>query len=440
MTPGARIKAATEIFTEIATSGQPADQYLKAWGTKNRYAGSKDRRFLRSLIFSCLRHRASYAATMGSDDPRAIVLAGMRWAEGFDLPALDAACSGEGHAAAPLSDAERAALTADTPTLSLEWPEWALEELRKGRDKAEADALAVALNEVAPLDLRVNAAKAKRDQVLMALEAVGFPVKPTPLSPMGLRIARDESSMEGQNIRALPLFRDGRIEVQDEGSQLVALLGGVSPGEQVVELCAGGGGKTLVLGERLNGKGQLYAFDTDKARLARGQERVKRAELHVVQPRQITPWEAAEGADPELAELEGKADLVYLDVPCSGSGAWRRGPDGKWALTPERLAELVGTQAAILRRGARLVKPGGRLLYVTCSVFATENQDQIARFLQQTDEFEPQSIPEIWAAHISNPFPSALEGALVPTGGIQLSPISSGTDGFFAAAFTRKKS
>ena len=284
----------------------------------------------------------------------------------------------------------------------------------------------------------MNTSKTKRDEVLNALEAVGFPAKPAPFSPVGIRINRTAAEMEAANVRGLPLFRDGRIEIQDEGSQLVALLAGVSPGAQVIELCAGGGGKTLVLGAALGGKGQLYACDTNEQRLQAGQSRVKRAGLHVVQPKLLSEWDAGEGGvDPELEDLAGKMDLVYLDVPCSGSGAWRRQPDGKWNLIPERLDELAATQAAILRRGARLVKPGGRLIYVTCSVFECENMGQMRAFMNAAPEFAAEAAPALWESHISAPFPSALEGGLVDGKFLQLSPTLSGTDGFFFAAFTK---
>ncbi len=438
MTPGARIKTAAEILTTLMDTGEPADRYLKTWGAKNRYAGSKDRRFLRELIFTVLRHRASYAQAMGAATARALTLAGARWGMGFEPNALETACTGEGHNAPPLSQEEKTALAVDTPPDAIEWPAWALTELRKGRSEEEANKLAIALNEIAPLDLRVNVGKAKRDEVLAALEAVGFPARPTPFSPAGIRIRRTAEEMAGQNIRGLPLFRDGRIEVQDEASQLVAQLAGAAPGGQVVELCAGGGGKTLVLGAALEGKGQLYACDTDERRLKAGQTRVARAGLHVVQPKVISPWDPAAGdEDPDLEDLMARADLVFLDVPCSGSGAWRRQPEGKWNLTAERLDELVQVQKAILARGARLVRPGGRLAYVTCSVFGRENQDQAHAFLQQTDEFAPTPVRELWEQHVSAPFPASLEAGLVDDTFLQLSPPLSGTDGFFFAAFTR---
>ena len=436
MTPGARIKAAAEILQDLSASKEPADRYMRSWGTKNRYAGSKDRRFLKAVVFDVLRHRASYAEAMGSDDPRGLALAAVRWSQDYSVDELVKACTGARHDAEKLTDAERKSLTPDAAPPVLEWPAWGLEELGKGRSEDETKELANALNTLAPLDLRVNGAKADRDDVLAALDAVGFSAKPSQFSPLGIRISRGEDETESTNIRALPLFRDGRIEVQDEGSQLVAMLAGAKPGMQIIELCAGGGGKTLVLAEALEKSGQVFACDTDPSRLRNGQERVKRAGLSNVQPLQITPWDA-EGADPELEEYVGKADLVYLDVPCSGSGAWRRQPDGKWRMAQQDLDALNATQAAILKRGARLVKPGGTLVYVTCSVFQRENADQVSGFLEQTSDFAILDIAPLWESNIGARFPSGLEPGLVNGGTLQLSPVTGGTDGFFAAILKR---
>jgi len=438
MTPGARIKTAAEIIQDLNASKEPADRYMRSWGTKNRYAGSKDRRFLKAVIFDVQRHRASYAAAMGSDDPRALTLAAMRWGQDFSVDEIAKACTGARHDAEKLSDAEKTALTPGAAAEVLEWPQWALEELAHGRSKEDADDLARALNKLAPLDMRVNSAKADHDDVLAALEAVGFAAKPSPFSPVGIRITRTEGEMESQNIRALPLFRDGRIEVQDEGSQLVAMLAGAKPGMQIIELCAGGGGKTLVLGEALEKSGQIFACDTDPNRLRNGQERVKRAGLSNVQPQQITPWNANGDADPDLEMHVGKADLVYLDVPCSGSGAWRRQPDAKWRLAPEDLEGIAQTQAEIIDRGARLVKPGGLLAYITCSVFARENADQVQAFLERNLGFEALDIAPLWESNIAAPFPKSLAPALVKKNLLQLSPVNGGTDGFFAAILKRK--
>ncbi len=438
MTPGARIKAASDILSELERTGQAADRYLKSWAGKNRYAGSKDRRYLRDLVFTVLRHRASYESAMGQGTPRALVLAGARWGMGASCDDLAAVCNGEGHNAEPLNDAETKALLADTPPEAIEWPAWALEELARGRTDDATQALALALTDIAPLDLRVNTSKTDRATALAALEAVGFPAKATPFSPVGIRIERKIGAMDGQNVRALPMFMDGRIEVQDEASQLATLLAGAKSGMQVIELCAGGGGKTLVLGAAMGRSGQIIACDVDERRLKAGQTRVKRAGLHNVQPKLISDW-APDGSstDPDLEEFVGRADLVLLDVPCSGSGAWRRQPEGKWNLDKDAVDQLVETQRRILQRGAALVKPGGRLAFVTCSVFARENTDQVQWFLEQLPEFSIEPCDAAWESDISEPFPVALKDGLGETGSIQLSPTLSGTDGFFVALFRR---
>lgn len=438
MTPGARIKAATDILIELERTGTPADRFLKQWATKNRYAGSKDRRFLKELVYDVLRHRMSYEGAMEDASPRALVLAGVRWGQKIPLEEIDSACTGEGHAAAPLSDAEREALSAEAAAEVVEWPDWALEELEVGRSKEAAEALALDLTDIAPLDLRVNIAATDRQTVLSALEAVGFPVKPAPFSPIGIRIERNIGEMDGQNVRALPLYLDGRIEVQDEASQLVGMIPGAPKGGQVVELCAGGGGKTLVLSTQMGRTGQIIACDVDERRLKAGQSRVKRAGLHNVQPKHISAWTPdGSSADPDLEDFSGKADLVFLDVPCSGSGAWRRQPDGKWNMDRERLDQLIGIQRDILLRGARLVKPGSLMAYVTCSVFARENAAQVAWFLEHSADFSAEPVKAAWEANVSSPFPVALDAGLGEAGTLQLSPDISGTDGFFIALLRR---
>ena len=365
---------------------------------------------------------------------------------------------------------------------SLNWPNW-LRDKMIVQHAVRGEDLMRALLESAPLDLRVNAAEGERDPAVEALKSVGFPAAPTPYSPWGIRVARD-ADLVGANIRALPMFRDGKIEIQDEGSQLTALLSGARPGEQILELCAGGGGKTLALAAMTGRKGQIYACDIDAARLKTGQERIKRARLHTVQPRHIRAWDPKSGgADPDLESFAGKIDLVFLDVPCTGSGAWRRAPDAKWRLTPETFARLRETQAAILRRGARLAKPGGRMVYVTCSLFAEENADQVSAFLdsQHRTLLSPPALrgrvreggdapantphPADVASDLGHPLPQGERefqlsdmatlwreglGGEPPDGtlidipgasgaGLQLSPVTTHTDGFFIAVLQRAK-
>lgn len=443
MTPGARIQAAIEILEELARDPQPADKAMKSWGTSHRFAGAKDRAAIRSLVFATYRQRGAAAALMGAETARALVIGGLRLGMGMKAAEIDAAMTGRAHDAAPLTAEERTALEGPRPkvTGALNWPVWLADKLREAYGDT-ADALMGALGETAPLDIRVNTLMANRDHVIPALASVGFPAEPTPFSPWGIRIARDED-LVGANIRTLPMFRSGLIDVQDEGSQLVALLSGAAPGMQVMELCAGGGGKTLALAAMMGPTGQIYACDVDPRRLKAGQERVSRASIHNVQPKLIQHWDAKSGSDPDLEEHLDKMDLVFLDVPCTGSGAWRRQPDAKWQLTPERLAEFVALQASILERGSRLVKPGGRLVYVTCSLFADENGAQIAAFLARQNAsgrtWKSVEIARLWREAMSVPAPAGIGigTPLTLPNTLQLSPITTHTDGFFFAALER---
>jgi 16S rRNA (cytosine967-C5)-methyltransferase len=465
MTPGARIQAAIEILDDLEREPQPADKAMKSWGTGHRFAGAKDRAAIRSLIFATYRHRGAAAALMGGDRARALVLGGLRLGIGWNAGDIDTALTGRAHDAAPLTQEERARLEGPRPKAdgALNWPDWLAQKMRAAHGEA-AEPLMAALMETAPLDIRVNTLKAKREDVLAALMSVGFPAEPTPYSPLGIRIARDED-LVGANIRTLPMFRTGVIDVQDEGSQLVSLLAGAAPGQQILELCAGGGGKTLALASSMGQSGQIYACDVDARRLKAGQERVARAGVYNVQPKLIHHWSAAEGSDPDLEEHVGKMDLVFLDVPCTGSGAWRRQPDAKWQLSPERLEEFLVLQASILERGSRLVKTGGHLAYVTCSVLTEENDGQVSAFLARHGEFRAvDAVPafrqvttidapaaSIVALRLASPFEGeggvGRRDAPAPSPGkgegggqghaLQLSPIATGTDGFFFALFER---
>ena len=442
MTPGARIGAAIEILEDLTANPRPADKALREWGAAHRFAGSKDRAAVRTHVFAAFRRRGEAADLMGSEQARAIVL-GSLLALGW-TPAEIAGSIGTGkHDPAAITLAERAKLEAGRPSVrasgAINWPEWLRAKLSEAYG-SRADELMAALLEMAPLDLRVNIAESGRAPVIEALSAVGFPAAPTPFSPWGVRIARDED-LVGSNIRALPMFRAGTIEIQDEGSQITALLSGAKAGDQILELCAGGGGKTLALAAMMGRKGQIYACDVDWTRLKAGQERARRASLHIVQPREINQWDPkAGGDDPDLQSLAGKMDLVFLDVPCTGSGAWRRAPDAKWRLTKEAFARYIEAQSGILRRGARLVKPGGRMIYVTCSVFAEENAEQISRFLDKQSDWQLADLGAAWRHALGSEAPQGTTASIPGAQGaaLQLSPTTTGTDGFFIALLERK--
>src|SRR5580692_4947846 len=382
MTPAARLSAAIELIGNIDAQRVPAAKALKEWGTAHRYAGSGDRAAISGLIWDVLRRRASSAWLMDADTPRARALGMLKLERGLDTEAIAALCDGARFAPEPLSDGERSALTSrslkDAPAhIAGDYPEWLDGYLAQvfGDDRV-AEAAAMASR--APLDLRVNTLKAKREKVQAS--TAHLHTMPTKWSPNGLRI---DISADARNpgIQAEEAFIKGQIEVQDEGSQLAALLSAAKPGEQVIDLCAGAGGKTLALAAMMQGKGRLIATDSDKRQLAPIHERLSRAGIHNCDVR--TP----KGEGDALSDIRASADLVMIDAPCTGTGTWRRNPDAKWRIRPGALEQRLKAQAEVLDRAAGLVKPGGRIAYVTCSVLAAENGGQIRQFLARQPDF-----------------------------------------------------
>ena len=285
-----------------------------------------------------------------------------------------------------------------------------------------------ALARRAPLDLRVNTLMA--DRTGTAAELAHLHAAPTPWSPVGLRIIL-AAEARSPAIHAEPAFLKGWIELQDEGSQLAALFANAKPGEQVIDLCAGAGGKTLALAAVMANQGQLYATDHDKRRLAPIHERLVRAGARNVQV--LTP----RGEADILANLAGTADLVLIDAPCTGTGTWRRNPDAKWRVRPGALAERIKEQAAVLDRAVALTKPGGRIAYVTCSVLAEENSDQVRDFLARHPEFAVKP-PEDVVAVLGDRAGDFCQAALVTGDGLQMTPRRTGTDGFFVSILVRR--
>src|SRR5213592_3135087 len=382
MTPAARLSAAIELIETIDAQRVPAAKALKEWGTAHRYAGSGDRAAISGLIWDVLRRRASSTWIMDDDTPRARVLGMLKLERGLDVDAIAALCDGGRFAPEPLTEGERAALTSrsleNAPAhIAGDYPEWLDGYLAQvfGDDRA-AEATAMASR--APLDLRVNTLKARREKILSSLAHLG--AQPTPWSPMGLRI---ELGADARNpgIHAEESFIKGGVEVQDEGSQLAALLTAAKPGEQVIDLCAGAGGKTLALAAMMDGKGRLIATDSDKRQLAPIHERLSRAGVHNADVR--TP----KGEADPLAEISATADLVVIDAPCTGTGTWRRNPDAKWRMRPGALEIRLKDQVEVLERAVPLVKAGGRIAYVTCSVLPAENGGQVQAFMARHPEF-----------------------------------------------------
>jgi 16S rRNA (cytosine967-C5)-methyltransferase len=426
MSPAARLAAAIEVLDRIAAEAAPADGVLKAWGRDHRFAGSGDRRAIAERVYQALRGQARARAWLG-EDGRALVLNSLV----AEAAELDSLFTGEGHGPAPLTAKERASLAAPPA----DWPDYAqagvqpfVAEALKARFGADWIAEGEALTQHrAPLDLRVNALRGGMEAALRLLAQEDFKAEPTPWSAWGLRLPAGQS----RDIQQSRAWKTGWVEVQDEASQVAAAIAGAQPGMTVVDYCAGGGGKTLALAAAMKGKGRLIACDVHAKRMSALPERLERAGAKAEARRM-----GLEGQGTE--DLLAKADLVFVDAPCSGSGTWRRHPEGAWRLTPETVARLSELQAAIVARAANLVKPGGRLLYATCSVLAQENEATASAFAQSHPEFRPLMV----AAALDTP---ALTDAgrqrlaELADGGhtLQLTPRRAGTDGFFLALFER---
>jgi 16S rRNA (cytosine967-C5)-methyltransferase len=431
MTPAARLSAAIELIDTIEAQRAPAAKALKDWGTGHRFAGSGDRAAIAGLVWDVLRRRASSAWLMEDDSARARLLGMLKIERGLDVPAIAALCDGSRFAPAPLTEAEQAALasrtTAGAPApVAGDYPEW-LDPYLAAVFGADRAAEAAAMASRAPLDLRVNTLKAGRDKVMNSLQHLR--AEPTPWSPIGLRIALGADA-RNPGIHAEEDFIKGAIEVQDEGSQLAALFTAAKPGEQVIDLCAGAGGKTLAIAALMQGKGRLIATDSDKRQLAPIHERLSRAGVHNADVR--TP---KGDADP-LADIHGSADLVVIDAPCTGTGTWRRNPDAKWRMRPGALEIRLKDQVEVLDRAAPLVKSGGRVAYITCSVLNPENGDQVRAFIERHPEFTIQP-PEQTASVLWDKAEEFSAAALKSPEGWLMTPRRTGTDGFFVAVLKK---
>ncbi|MGD9816995.1 MAG: RsmB/NOP family class I SAM-dependent RNA methyltransferase [Hyphomonadaceae bacterium] len=424
MRPGARQQAAIEILTSLETERRPAADAVKAWMLTHRFAGSKDRAEIGDLVFGALRWRQSGAWRMGADTPRAWVWGALRWGFGWSADAIEQSTYNDPHAPSPPTEAERAALAGDTiagapPWVRGDYPEWLDASFERvfGEGRAEEG---VALAAPAPLDLRANTLKAAREKVIAALAEspkLVEPPSPTPFAPDGVRIPW----AQGRTFpwAAEQSFLKGWFEVQDEGSQLAARLCGAAPGMQVADVCAGGGGKSLALAALMDNKGQIFAHDVDGRRLAPLKQRADRAGARNIQIR--APMRTKDA----LGDLVGRMDVVLVDAPCTGSGTWRRSPDSKWRLRPNALAKRLDEQRQAFALAAPLVKPGGRLVYVTCSVLPEENEDQVAAFLAANAAFAPDQLS-------GDDIPARRRGHA-----LQFTPLQTGCDGFFVAAFRR---
>ncbi len=418
--PG-RLSAAIDVLTDVEQRKRPVSEALKAWGLNNRFAGAGDRAAIGNLVYDALRRRASHGFVMGSDSPRALVLAvAMRdWGE---TPAgLNQAFSTDTHAPAVLTEEETGAaktdLSAAPAAIRADFPEWLAPSLERafGADwVAEGEAMAGRPS----LDLRVNALKATPEKVMKSLAR--FSPQPAAIAPFGLTMPAGPRDARTPNVTTDEGYLKGWFEVQDQGSQIVAALANVREGEQVLDLCAGAGGKTLALAANMGNSGQIFAYDSDRSRLAPIYDRLKRNGVRNAQVR--APNEGA------LDDLVGKMDRVVVDAPCTGTGTWRRRPDTKWKLTPELLAQRQSEQAALLLEATTYLKPGGTLVYITCSILPEENDDQISAFLAASPGFETADIARAWRSALITDLP---EGLATAAGGICLTPRRTNTDGFY---------
>jgi len=429
MREGARAAAAIEILSDVEARHRPAADAVKDWMLSHRFAGSKDRAAIGDIVFGALRWRSSSAFRFGEDGPRSWVLGALRWGFAVSADDLIARMEGDPHAPAPLSEDEVRALREGTEAARLQdapahvrgdFPDWLDASFTRafGETRAQEGA---ALAAPAPLDLRANMLKTTRENLIAALaENPRLSEAPTatPYAPHGVRIPWAQG-------RTFPWASDqafvkGWFEVQDEGSQLAALACGARPGLQIADVCAGGGGKTLALAAAMDNKGQVFAYDVDGRRLAPVKERSDRAGARNIQIR--APLRSRDA----LEDLNARMDVVIVDAPCTGSGTWRRNPESKWRLKQHSLDMRQREQREALALGARLVKPGGRLVYVTCSVLPEENEDIALAFARENLLFAP--IPLEGLDHVP-----VHKRAI----GVQMTPLKTGCDGFYVATFQK---
>jgi 16S rRNA (cytosine967-C5)-methyltransferase len=433
MRNGGRISAAITVLRDVLERHQPVKIAVRDWGKRARYAGSKDRAWVSGLVLDALRRRNSTAHHMGNDDPRALVFGTLRFGWGWPARDIEQACYDD-HGPTPLTNAERDALImAPDPSAPAhvqgDFPEWLTPHMQRifGPDTViETQAMAMR----ADVDLRVNTLKADMEKAALPLKTVR--AEPSKLLRNAWHIpARDPAERE-DSLEAIPAFSRGWVEVQDAGSQIAAAAANAKAGEQVLDFCAGGGGKTLALAAQMAGTGQVFAYDIDGKRLSALVPRLKRSGAHNVQL--VHPSEGT-----SLEALVGNMDLVFVDAPCTGTGTWRRKPDAKWRLRPGQLHKRIEDQRLILAEAAKYVKPGGRLLYATCSFLIEEDEDRVAEFLAAAPEFREEDAAE--AAIASGALTD--EGAALvrryrgPSGSVRLTPRRAGTDGFFFALLRR---
>lgn len=429
MTPAARLSAAIDLLCAIQSAPRrPADATANAFFRDRRYIGGGDRRAVSAMVWDVLRgwRRLHWhlRETHGEISPR-LLCAASALLSGMNMDVVRQLFSGERYAQSPLTSREDIALKdlegkqlssrQQTLAVRLEYPDWIEKTLKETFGPRLEDEMAAMLG-TPTLDLRVNLLKADRDKALDALRRESLKAVPTKLSPWGLRL-------DGrQPVTATQAFRDGLIEIQDEGSQLVVAAVGATPQHKVVDYCAGAGGKTLALAMTMNNRGRITACDVHDKRLAGAEKRLRRAGVHNAEAHLLVT------GDKWAKRHSASFDRVLVDAPCSGTGTWRRNPDARMRLTPQDIEELVVKQSEILDRAASLVKPGGRMIYATCSLLACENGQQIDAFLKRRADFR--RVPK-------EEMPDLLPAELREKAQFSLTPLRDETDGFFACVMER---
>ncbi|TBO30105.1 RsmB/NOP family class I SAM-dependent RNA methyltransferase [Aquabacterium lacunae] len=420
MHPNALLDLATQLVREVQKLDAPADGLVSLFFRKNKLLGPRERHALAETTYAVLRQRLLWQhLAQSGHGPMERRLVALAW-------------QGQPHVLAVGLSTDESAWLERTRQIDFNTlpdklrhnlPDWLSNALRAQLPDEEFWALVKSYSEGAPLDLRVNTLKDKREAVLQALLDAGQQAEATPYSPQGIRVHGKPA------LQKMPLYTNGHVEVQDEGSQLLALLTGAKRGDMVVDFCAGAGGKTLALGAMMRNTGRLYAFDVSGHRLDNLKPRLARSGLSNVYPAQI-----AHERDERIKRLSGKIDRVLVDAPCSGLGTLRRNPDLKWRQSPKAVAELQAKQLAILNSAARLLKPGGRLVYATCSVMPAENETVAEQFTQEHQDFVPVSSADLLTqAGVAN-----AEGLCNAQGQLRLWPHRHATDGFYAAVWEKK--
>ncbi|MEP7209612.1 MAG: RsmB/NOP family class I SAM-dependent RNA methyltransferase [Alphaproteobacteria bacterium] len=433
MRDGGKIDAAIVVLNDVLNQRTPVKDAVRDWGKRSRFAGARDRAWISGLVLDALRRRNSIEHAMEATGPRALAIGALKHAWGWDVGKIEEAFKDE-HAPSALTGKERDALLlapdpSAAPHIQGDYPEWLAPHLARAfgpESVIEAQAMA----HRAPVDLRVNTLKSDPEKAGRALESVKAKQMPELIN--GFRIPAPDAMDRGESVEAIPAYSKGWVEVQDMGSQIAAAASCAAPGEQVLDYCAGGGGKTIAMAAMMANKGQIYSHDVDGRRLSALIPRMERGGVRNVQLRH--PKENA-----SLDDLVGHMDLVMIDAPCTGVGTWRRKPDAKWRVSETALGKRMEDQATILRAACQYVKPGGRLVYVTCSFLMEENEDQVASFLADRKDFVAEDTAEAVgrSGQLTDKGAALMKKLRRPQGSVRLTPRSAGSDGFFVAVMRR---